>query len=946
MDLRLSFTTQAFLDLKNPFEILVVTRKDDKVDYHTEPIPNRSVMARYKLDSWNLIAENFEFKKYQKLIAQYKENYEKLGLSTGLTAYVNQYMSIYVFDTFNQIRRNFWECKITFKHQFKEGNIRNVPLSINFHEPRLRFEVIKDEDGKLHLKKYVYLEDDEYAETDIEIFEFLIIKGTEYFVFNKTDFQTLTRLKNIDFEKYHYDAVGFSEEILMDLEKKYAVERHNHFPEEHIEVEPSYQLYLTESSDFLMLHPQFNYDDIVIDGAYKPENILYKNGVKIYVKRSQEKESEFTKEIQSSYSDFEKQLNGYYFLSVSEAKKKNWFLKFYHNMLAKNVAIIGMDMLRNFRYSSFAIETNYSILGIENNLLSIQLRVNFGEEFVNNLELQKALQAKQKSILLSDNTIGVLTDEWLEKFGLLVKHSRIQKDILSVPKWILIFNKALSEFKDNSQEQVIEEDWWEKWNQWQISEAIIYPISNNVKASLRPYQQKGFEWLVLLSKIGAGACLADDMGLGKTLQTICFLDYKKKQSPHTIQLIISPSSLMYNWKVEIEKFAPELKTHVYHQSNRNIEDLATNQADILITSYGTARADIELLEGLQFSTIVLDESHNIKNPSAQVSKAVLRLQADSKIILSGTPIMNNTLDLFPQLSFIVPQLFGNQEFFSKEYVHPIDRDKDKEKIEQLKRMTNPFVLRRTKEQVAKDLPSKTESIIWCEMGSAQKRYYNEVKDNIKNSLFVSIKSEGLGKSKMNVLAGIQKLRQLCSSPVPIEDYEHQTEESIKIDTLIEELEGNLVHNKVIVFSQYLGALDKIGQQLKDREITYYLIDGSTPQIKRQEQINKFQDKENPIRVFLLSLKAGNSGFTLTEANYVFLIDPWWNRQVENQAIDRVYRIGQDKNVFAYRMICRDTIEEKIIQLQTKKLQLSEELISEDEGFVKNLNEEDIEFLFG
>jgi SNF2 family DNA or RNA helicase len=946
LDLRLSFTTQSFIDLKNPFEILVVTRKDDKIDYHTEPIPNRAVMARYKLNSWNLIAENFEFKKYQKIIAQHKENYEKLGLTTGLTAYVNQYMSKYVFDTFNQIRRNFWECKITFKHQFKEGNIRNVPLSINFHEPRLRFEVIKDEDGKLQLKKHVYLEENEYADTDIEIFEFLVIKGTEYFVFNNTDFQTLTRFKNIDFEKYHYDAVGFSEKILMDLEKKYAVERHNYFPEELIEVEPSYQLYLTESSDFLMLHPQFNYDDIVIDGAYKPENILYKNGVKIYVKRSFQGESNFNNEIQSTYADFEKQLNGYYFLSVSEAKKKNWFLKFYHNMLAKNVAIIGMDMLRNFRYSSFAIETNYSILGLENNLLSIQLNVNFGEELVDNLELQKALQAKQKSILLSDNTIGVLTDEWLEKFGLLVKHSRIQKDILSVPKWILIFNKSLSEFKDSSQEQVIEEDWWGKWHQWQTSDEIIYPVSNDVKATLRPYQQKGFEWMVLLSRIGAGACLADDMGLGKTLQTICFLDYKKKQSPNTIQLIISPSSLMYNWKVEIEKFAPELKTHVYHQSNRNIEDLATNQADILITSYGTARADIELLEGLQFSTIVLDESHNIKNPTAQVSKAVLRLQADSKIILSGTPIMNNTLDLFPQLSFIVPQLFGSQEFFSKEYVHPIDRDKDKEKIEQLKRVTSPFVLRRTKEQVAKDLPSKTESIIWCEMGGAQKRYYNEVKDNIKNSLFVSIKSEGLGKSKMNVLAGIQKLRQLCSSPVPIEDYEHQTEESIKIDTLIEELEGNLVHNKVIVFSQFLGALDKIGQQLKDREIAYYLIDGSTPQIKRQEQINKFQDKENPVRVFLLSLKAGNSGFTLTEANYVFLIDPWWNRQVENQAIDRVYRIGQDKNVFAYRMICRDTIEEKIIQLQTKKLQLSEELISEDEGFVKNLNEEDIEFLFG
>jgi len=201
LDLRLSFNTQSYLDLKNPFEILVVTRKDDKIDYHTEPIPNRAVMARYKLNSWNLVAESFEFKKYQKLVAQHKENYEKLGLTTGLTAYVNQYMSKYVFDTFNQIRRSFWECKMNFKHQFKEGNIRNVPLSINFHEPRLRFEVIKDEDGKLQLKKYVYLEDDEYADKDLEIFEFLVIKGTEYFVFNNTDFQTLTRLKCIDFEK-------------------------------------------------------------------------------------------------------------------------------------------------------------------------------------------------------------------------------------------------------------------------------------------------------------------------------------------------------------------------------------------------------------------------------------------------------------------------------------------------------------------------------------------------------------------------------------------------------------------------------------------------------------------------------------------------------------------------------------------------------------------------
>jgi SNF2 family DNA or RNA helicase len=341
----------------------------------------------------------------------------------------------------------------------------------------------------------------------------------------------------------------------------------------------------------------------------------------------------------------------------------------------------------------------------------------------------------------------------------------------------------------------------------------------------------------------------------------------------------------------------------------------------------------------------LDESHNIKNPQAQVTKAIATLMAEMRVILSGTPIMNQTFDLYPQLSFILPSLFGSKEFFAKEYANPIDKDRDKEKIEMLKRITNPFILRRTKEQVAKDLPQKTESIILCEMGSEQRKIYTEVKQNIKDSLFLDIQSQGLAKSKLSVLAGIQKLRQICSSPALLTDFENKTSESIKIEILIDEIKGNLKHNKVIVFSQFLNALDIIKDKLTDHQIAFYSIDGSTPNAKRQEQINQFQDKENPVRVFLLSLKAGNAGITLTEANYVFLIDPWWNRQVEQQAIDRVYRIGQDKNVFAYRMICKDTIEEKIIKLQQSKMSLSEELISEDDGFVKNLSENDLQFLF-
>lgn len=945
MDLRLSFSTNALLNLKNPFEVMIVTRKGEKIDYHTEPIAQKSMFARYKIDAWNIIAGYFEYKTFHYMVNQHYENYDTLGLQTGMEAYVQKYVFKYVFDVFAYLRRYNLECKITFKHKYKEGNIRNTPLNMNHLEPKLRFEVVQNEDGGLALKKYFFLDEEEYCEEDLEIFEFLIFKGTEYFVMRAMDYNTIVHLSEIDVDTYAYDSLGFSEKILLDLEKKYAVDRHQFFQEEHIEVDPNFQLLLSESGNFLMMHPQFNYDDIIVDGSYKPQYVLYKSGVKCIVNRKESLELEFTNEIKATHPNFAKQLNGFYFLSVDDAKKKNWFLKFYHNMLAKNVAIVGMDMLKNFRYSSYPIETHSEIIGNSNNLLHLRLEVKFGNETIENSELKKALISKQKTILLSDNTIGVLSEEWLEKYGVLVKHSQITDGTLSLPKWLLIFNKTLSESIEETTDDFVETGWWDQWNSWQMYDQPIYPISKEIKATLRPYQQKGFEWMILLNQIGAGACLADDMGLGKTLQTICFLDYKANKSPNTIQMIITPASLMYNWKVELEKFAPHLKVLVYHQSNRSIENLVNEQANILVTSYGTARSDIDLLEGLQFSTIVLDESHNIKNPLSLVSQAVLRLQAESKIILSGTPVMNNTMDLYPQLSFILPHMFGQQEFFTKEYVHPIDRDKDTEKIEQLKRVTSPFILRRTKEQVAKDLPSKTESILWCRMGSAQRRYYEEVKSNIRNSLFVDIQNQGLQKSKMSILAGIQKLRQLCSSPVPIDDCQHVTDESIKVTTLIEELEGNLVQNKVIVFSQFLGALDNIGQQLRKKKISYYLIDGSTPQQKRQEQIDKFQQKDNTVRVFLLSLKAGNSGFTLTEANYVFLIDPWWNRQVENQAIDRVYRIGQDKNVFAYRMICKDTIEERIIQLQNRKYELSENLITEDEGFVKNLNESDIEFLF-
>jgi SNF2 family DNA or RNA helicase len=451
--------------------------------------------------------------------------------------------------------------------------------------------------------------------------------------------------------------------------------------------------------------------------------------------------------------------------------------------------------------------------------------------------------------------------------------------------------------------------------------------------------------MLLLAEAGAGACLADDMGLGKTLQTISLLTHQLQVKATQRHLIVCPSSLIYNWSQELQKFAPHVKVLIYHGANRAVQDAATGDFQVIITSYGTVRQDIEEIHTINFGTIVLDESHNIKNPAAQITKAVERLQASFRVALSGTPVMNNTFDLYAQLNFLLPGIFGSREFFRREYADAIDHRRDSEKIKTLQRITAPFVLRRTKEQVAGDLPAKTEMVMWCEMSMAQKRLYDEIKDSIRQSVFLNIEQEGLNKSKLAVLQGMLKLRQICNSPLLLPSEEQTCNDSVKTDLLMNELQNNLKDHKVLVFSQFTSMLNLLAENCRELGIAYYHLDGQTPPEKRQELVNQFQDPNNTTNVFLISLKAGNAGLNLTAASYVILFDPWWNTAVQQQAIDRTHRIGQTKNVFAYKMICKDTIEEKIISLQQHKKQLAEELIAEDEGFVKSLTEDDIKYLF-
>jgi non-specific serine/threonine protein kinase len=312
--------------------------------------------------------------------------------------------------------------------------------------------------------------------------------------------------------------------------------------------------------------------------------------------------------------------------------------------------------------------------------------------------------------------------------------------------------------------------------------------------------------------------------------------------------------------------------------------------------------------------------------------------------MSGTPLQNNTFDIYAQMNFLNPGMLGSVEFFRNEFATPIDKFGEQIQKDHLKKLLYPFILRRTKEQVAKDLPEKTETILFCEMEDEQRKIYDAFRNDYRNRILGVISEQGIEKSQLTILQGLMKLRQICDSPAIMNEQERYPNVSIKLDELTREISENIGNHKALVFSQYLGMLGLIREKLEAMDVPYEYFDGGTTAIDREKAIRNFQDNDN-VRVFLISLKAGGVGLNLTAADYVYLVDPWWNPAVEQQAIDRTHRIGQTKNIFAYRMICKDTIEDKILLLQEKKRSLAKDLISDESSFVKKLTREDVEYLF-
>ena len=838
-----------------------------------------------------------------------------------------------------QLKPFFALVKWHHKTKQENGHFKTEPCQWSTFRPVLQFRVVKEEQ-QLNIECRVQIANGDFPITACRRRSFLLEHSNEYFLLTWKDYQTLNWLAE---QKLPADPEWFRTNILSRLDADYTVNSKDAMDATIIDVVAHPRVLLSEiSQSFLVMTPQWSYDGFIQEGPWKEQTEIQQQGNSYLLLRNKESEDQLRLQLEALHPNFSKQLNGYYYLSFAEAQKKQWFAKAYHKLLDSGIDVIGMDMLQHFRYSAEKIATEFNIVEKSEQNFLVLLRVNFGKEEVPITDLQKMLLAGQKAVLLKDGSLGLITDEWLQQYGSLIKHGRVEKKHLRVGHWIA-FDSQLNQYQ-----QWMKKEWWQKWKScMQPGSEPVYsiPMTVNVK-EFRPYQQKGYDWLRLLAEAGAGACLADDMGLGKTLQTICLLAARMEEYPGMPSLVVCPSSLLYNWQQELNRFAPSLPLVIYHGPARNAGMLTKVSGQVIITSYGTLRSDLEHFQPLFFDSIIADESHTIKNPASLISRAIVELRGRIRVALSGTPVMNNTFDLYGQFSFLLPGMFGSREFFKREYADPIDRLGDTEKIKALQKLTAPFLLRRTKEQVAPELPEKTESILWCEMDSDQRFAYESIRDNIRSNLFLEIGQKGLTSGKLSVLHGIMKLRQVCNSCELVKDEDVFVYESVKTKVLLEELRSITLTSKVLVFSQFTGMLDLLGRDLEATHLPFYRLDGSTPAATRQELVNQFNDDENAPRIFLLSLKAGNAGLNLTAADYVFLFDPWWNKAVEQQAIDRTHRIGQTKKVFAYRMLCRDSIEEKIHILQQRKAKLSEELVgSDDNSFIQTLTQEDLAFLF-
>jgi len=593
----------------------------------------------------------------------------------------------------------------------------------------------------------------------------------------------------------------------------------------------------------------------------------------------------------------------------------------------------------------------------------LNIIVQFGEFSIPFIKLKKFILNDIREFELPNGEIAVLPEEWFSRYRGLLPFAKFRGDNIHFEKYHYLLLK--SRLKKSVEAVIDELHFFEDAKNTELT------VPLNLKAELRPYQFEGYHWMHQLFKNGFGGCLADDMGLGKTLQTLTLLLKLKREKMAEMpkkplaadgqldlfaqqteingtdyqpaSLIVLPTSLVHNWDNEIRKFAPLLRVYKYVGSQRNkqydLENI-TSDYDIVLTTYGTVRNDIQTLSGTPFFYVILDESQMVKNPGSKTYKAVIQLRASHKLVLTGTPIENSLSDLWAQMNFLNPGMLGSHIYFQKTFLTPIEKQNNAEQQKILQLLISPFILRRKKEEVARELPPLTEHVVYCPMAEEQGKLYEQEKSVIRNFILENIEKGGVKKSSFVVLQGLTKLRQLANHPSLLDT--ESEEVSGKFEQILSMLENLVAENhKVLIFSSFVTHLQLIEERIKQQNWRYSLLTGKTTE--REKVIGQFQDDPENF-IFLISLKAGGVGLNLTAAEYVFITDPWWNPAAENQAISRAHRIGQQKNVFVYRFITENSIDEKIQVLKERKSSLADKFINSNNPFKEITKEEILELL--
>lgn len=603
---------------------------------------------------------------------------------------------------------------------------------------------------------------------------------------------------------------------------------------------------------------------------------------------------------------------------------------------------IGKDLLRlaaNYRLSGAEKLKKYSIKTVKPKLVgNFKYNVDLleGDATVEidgeNFSISHILNSHKKDsyIVLSDGTNALINHTYIEKLERLF--SNTENNSIKISFFDLPIIEELIDEKIHLTEFSQSYEFFKELNNLNKTPITNFPVIN---ATLREYQEYGYKWLSHLIKHNLGCCLADDMGLGKTLQSITLLSnvHLKASRP---SLIIMPKSLVFNWESELKKFAPHLNVGIYYGNNRELS--VFNEVDIILTTYGTIRNDADKFHELLFELIILDESQNIKNINAQTTKAIMLLQSKYRLALSGTPIENNLNELYSLFRFLNPGMFGSFENFNSLYTIPIQRDGNLIVMEELRKKISPFVLRRVKKQVLKDLPEKIEQTLFIEMTKEHKNYYNKRKAFYLEMINNQIKEQGIRKTQFYILKALNELRQLTGCPEMKESSIISSKRTVLINHITDAVANG---HKVLVFTNYVKSIENICKDLESHNVNYLSMSGVTKD--RQALVDKFQ-KDSKYKVFVMTLKTGGVGLNLTSADTIFIYDPWWNKTVENQAVDRAYRIGQKRTVLSYKLILKDSIEEKILKLQDNKMALLDGLISEDDSSTKFFTENDIKFI--